>query len=192
MTQKSIVFTQAYKAELLDEPVPDPGAGKVLVKLAVSTISSGTERANLTGDVNISIARDASSVPVFPRRSGYSSSGVVEKVGEGVPSVKPGDRVTMSWSAHSQYACLDFNRVYRLDDATSFHEAALWHIGTFPLAAIQKCRLEIGESAIVMGIGVLGMMAVKLLRQAGAVPVIAADPVAEKRKSVRNRCRLCL
>lgn len=103
-------------------------------------------------------------------------------MGEGVPSVKPGDRVAMSWSAHSQYACLDFNRVYKLDDATSFHEAALWHIGTFPLAAIRKCRLEIGESAIVMGIGVLGMMAVKLLRQAGAVPVIAADPVAEKRK----------
>ena len=71
MTQKAIVFTQAYKAELLEEPIPEPGVGEVLVKLAVSTISSGTERANLIGDVNVSIARDASPVPVFPRRGGY-------------------------------------------------------------------------------------------------------------------------
>ena len=59
---------------------------------------------------------------------------------------------------------------------------AVWHIGTFPLAAIRKCRIETGESAIVMGMGVLGMIAVKLLRTAGAVPVIAADPIPEKRK----------
>lgn len=182
MTQKAIVFTQAYKAELLEEPIPEPGAGEVLVKLAVSTISSGTERANLVGDVNVSIARDASPVPVFPRRNGYSSSGVVELVGEGVTSLKPGDRVAMSWTTHSQYVCKNVNEVYRLDDETDFHEAALWHIGTFPLAAIRKCRLEFGESAIVMGMGVLGMMAVKLLRQAGAVPVIAVDPVLEKRE----------
>lgn len=182
MTQKAIVFTQAYKAELLEEPIPEPGAGEVLVKLAVSTISSGTERANLVGDVNVSIARDASLVPVFPRRCGYSSSGVVELVGEGVTSLKPGDRVSMSWTTHSQYVCKNINEVYRLDDETDFHEAALWHIGTFPLAAIRKCRLEFGERAIVMGMGVLGMMAVKLLRQAGAVPVIAVDPVPEKRE----------
>ena len=182
MTQKAIVFTQAYKAELLEEPIPEPGVGEVLVKLAVSTISSGTERANLIGDVNVSIARDASPVPVFPRRGGYSSSGVVEKVGEGVTSLKPGDRVAMSWTTHSQYVCKNVNEVYKLDDTTDFHEAALWHIGTFPLAAIRKCRLEFGESAIVMGMGVLGMMAVKLLRQAGAVPVIAVDPVPEKRE----------
>ena len=60
--------------------------------------------------------------------------------------------------------------------------AALFFIATFPLAAIRKCRVEAGESVMVMGQGVLGQIAVMLLRCAGAVPVIAADPVAEKRE----------
>ena len=72
--------------------------------------------------------------------------------------------------------------MFKLPEHISFSEAALWHIATFPLAALRKCRLEIGESAIVMGLGVLGMMAVKLLRAAGATPIIAVDPVADKRQ----------
>jgi len=71
--------------------------------------------------------------------------------------------------------------VYKIDDI-SFQEAALWHIATFPMAAIRKCRLEIGEPTVVMGMGVLGMMAVVLLRNAGAAPVIAVDPIPEKRE----------
>lgn len=182
MNQKSILFTKACQAELIEEAVPEPGPGEVLVQMAISTISSGTERANLVGDLNISIAREKPSVAVFPRRSGYSSSGTVAKTGEGVDSLVPGDRVAMSWTSHSQYVCKAERELTKLPDDISFEEAALWHIATFPLAAIRKCRLEIGESTVVMGMGVLGMMAVKLLRAAGASPIIAADPVAEKRE----------
>lgn len=182
MNQKVIVFTEPYKAEILEEAIPEPGPGQVLVNLAISTISSGTERANLIGEVNVNISRDSSPVPVFPRRSGYSSAGVVEKVGPSVTNLVPGDRVAMSWTRHNQYYCCKAEDVYKLGDATDFQEAALWHIATFPMAAIRKCGLEMGESAIVMGMGVLGMMAVKLLRAAGAAPIIAVDPVPEKRE----------
>ncbi|MBO5745553.1 MAG: zinc-binding dehydrogenase, partial [Clostridia bacterium] len=58
---------------------------------------------------------------------------------------------------------------------------ALFHISIFPLAAIRKCRLEMGEPAIVMGLGVLGLMAVKLLQIGGAAPIIAVDPNPDKR-----------
>ena len=182
MTQKSIVFTGKNRAELIDESIPTPGPGQVRVRLACSTISSGTERANLTGEVNVSIARNAPETAQFPRRSGYSSSGVVEALGEGVTQFSVGDRVAMSWTLHSQYICKNVGEVYLLDDDQSFSEGALWHIATFPMAAIRKCQMEIGESAIVMGMGILGMMAVMLLRAAGATPVIAADPVPEKRE----------
>jgi threonine dehydrogenase-like Zn-dependent dehydrogenase len=99
-----------------------------------------------------------------------------------VTDLQIGDRVAMSWSLHSQYINLKRKNVYKLPDSVSFRDAALLHIGTFPLAAIRKCRLEIGEAAIVMGQGILGLSAVKLLKAAGAVPVIAVDPVAEKRE----------
>ena len=178
------MFTAKNKAELVEEPKPAAALGEVVVKLVRSCLSSGTERANVTGvpDGATGIFGDENDVRVtWPRRGGYSSSGVVESVGEGVESVKPGDRVAMSWSWHKQYMNLPENQIYRIPDNVSFQDAAFAHISTFPSAAIRKCRLEFGEPAIVMGQGVLGQLAVKLLRAAGAAPVIAADPVPEKR-----------
>ena len=181
MRRKAIVFTEVNKAQLLEEPFSmEPGPGKVLVRTAFSTLSSGTERANLTGDLNVGYGKPQT-VAKFPRRGGYSTSGVVEKIGAGVTTVLPGDRVAMIHTTHSQYLEVDEKNLCKLEDGISLQEAAIWHIATFPLAAIRKCRLEIGESAIVMGMGILGMMAVKLLRAAGAAPIIAVDPVEEKR-----------
>lgn len=64
----------------------------------------------------------------------------------------------------------------------SAKEASMALISIFPLAAIRKTRLEIGESAMVMGLGILGIFAVQELKAAGAYPVIAADPVKERRE----------
>lgn len=176
----TILFTSPGVAELCERKPRKMTEHDVLVKLEVSTISSGTERANLLGDKNVSI--NAQGSVSFPRVCGYSSAGIVQEVGEKVTSVKPGDRVAMSWSTHSQYVVLEESKVHKiLEDSISFSEAALWMIGTFPMAAIRKCGLEIGESAIVMGLGVLGLIGIKLLRAAGAAPIIAVDPVAEKR-----------
>ena len=180
MKSCGIIFTAPCVAELISTELAPPGAGEVQVKLAVSTVSSGTERANLIGDPNV--GWDLGPKVSFPRRSGSSSSGVVPAVGEGVTEGSVGDRVALSCSLHSQYINLKRKNVYKLPDSVSFWDASLLHIGTFPLAAIRKCRLEIGESAIVMGMGVLGLTAVQLLKAAGAVPVIAVDPVAEKRE----------
>ena len=73
-------------------------------------------------------------------------------------------------------------KVYKLPDEVSSAAGALVHIATFPLAAIRKCNLEFGESAIIMGLGVLGIVSIGLLRAAGAAPIIAVDPVKEKRE----------
>ena len=180
MKVKQIVFTKPCVAELLEKEIDAPKSNEVQVRLAVSTISSGTERANLIGDPNIDIVGSGS--VIFPRTAGYSSSGVVEAVGEGVTEFKAGDKVAMSWTTHKQVINMDKNLVYKLPESVSFNDGALIHISTFPMAAIRKCRLEIGESAIVMGMGVLGLVAIPLLKTAGAVPVIAVDPVPEKRE----------
>lgn len=180
MKTKSILFVEKNKTELVCEDTPELKTDDVLVKLAVSTVSSGTERANLTGERNVT--REGT-VPPFPRRGGYSSSGTVVQVGENVSGLSVGDRVALSWSVHSQYVCINKNNVNKIENpCIGFSEAALWHIATFPMSAVRKCRLEIGESAVVMGMGVLGMAGVMLLKAAGAVPVIAVDPIPGKRK----------
>ena len=178
MKTRQIVFTRPNTAEILEKDIQPPTAGQVQVRMLCSTISSGTERANLTGDANVSPGGNA--VP-FPRMLGYSSAGVVQQVGEGVSSLKAGDRVAMAWTVHSQLVNVPEACAYPLPGSVSFSDGALFHIAAFPLAALRKCRLEIGESAVVMGQGVLGLLALPLLRAAGAIPIIAVDPVAEKR-----------
>ncbi len=180
MQRKVITFVEPKVAKLLEGEIDAPKAGEVQVKVAVSSVSSGTERANLIGDPNIAPKEGAS--VVFPRTLGYSTAGIVTAVGEGVEDFKVGDRVAMIWTVHASYQNIKQEYVFKIPDSVSFEDAALFHISIFPLAAIRKCRLEMGESAIVMGMGVLGLMAVKLLRLAGAAPIIAVDPNPVKRE----------
>lgn len=180
MENKVIMFTAPGVAEYLDTSMPAVCDDKVLVKLEVSSVSSGTERANVIGDTEIGTGKNPE-VPQFPRILGYSSAGIVTAVGDKVTSVKVGDRVAVSWSQHRRFVSVPEAQVYKLQDSIPSSAGALVHISIFPLAAIRKCRLEIGESAMVMGLGILGLIAVKLLRAAGAAPIIAVDFDAERR-----------
>lgn len=180
---KQIVFTRINTAELLTKPIPSPEDNQVMVKTEVSTISCGTERANITGDVNTSIVAEAYEKPRFPVCCGYSSAGTVVKTGRNVTKVKEGDRVCVFWGSHSSYNIVPETQVVKIEsDNVSFADAAISFIASFPLAAIRKTRLELGESMLVMGLGILGQLAVKLAYAAGAAPIIAADPIEERRK----------
>ena len=182
MKAKKITFTKIGSAELLEEEIGKPSENQVLVKNMVSTISSGTERANISGDLNVSVFTEYTQA-VFPRYGGYSSAGEVVAVGDNVTYVKPGDRVAVSNGVHADYNLVDVKDVYKIpDEKVTYNDAALSFISCFSMAAIRKCRLEIGESAIIMGFGVLGMLALELLKAAGAAPVIVADPSEKKRK----------
>ena len=179
MKTKTITFTSPGVAQLLDTELSAPEGNKVQVKLLTSTISGGTERANLLGKQQVGIN---GRMAQFPNVVGYCCAGIVTAVGEAVTRVQVGDRVGVSWSKYSSYINIVEEDVHKLPDCVSTSDGAILHIATFPLAAIRKCRLEMGESAIVMGLGVLGLVAIPLLRAAGAAPIIAVDPVPEKRE----------
>lgn len=180
MTTKQIVFTSSCVAELLDVEYSAPNENEVTVELEYSAISSGTEKANFVGERNGTNVSEEDA-PKFPRTVGYSAAGVVTDVGSGVDDIKVGDRVIVFWGKHKKNITVSRNNVVKIPDEVSAKEAALTFIATFPLAAIRKTRLEIGESSLVMGLGILGLYAVQLLRAAGSYPVIAADPVKERR-----------
>ena len=183
MKNQVIRFSAPGVAELIDIEVPTVTETEVLVKIEVSSVSSGTERANITGELNVNSKKPKPETACFPRYGGYSSAGEVIAVGAKVEGFAVGDRVTLSWSRHQRYIAMDPKNLCKIEDnGISYNEAALLHIATFPLAAVRKCRLEIGESAVVMGLGVLGMLAVQQLRLCGAVPIVAVDPVEKKRR----------
>lgn len=180
MKTKQIVFTAPYTAELLDVDTLPPLENEVTVQLEYSAISSGTEKANFVGMRNSTKDKEEDA-PVFPRTVGYSAAGVITDVGSSVTDLAVGDRVHVYWGKHKKNITVNRNRVVKIPDEVSSREAAMALIATFPLAAIRKTRLEIGESAMVMGLGILGIFAVQELRATGAYPVIAVDPIKERR-----------
>lgn len=185
MTTQQIVFTGKNRAELLPETLRSLQPEEVLVKTSFSTVSCGTERANIMGNPNIAGGEKAEALNTdtyFPRTLGYSSAGIVVQTGTAVTSVIPGDRVVVFWGKHASYNLInESNAVKITDDRISLEEAAISFIASFSLAGIRKTRLEAGESTLVMGLGLLGQLAVQLARASGAVPVIAADPIEERR-----------
>ena len=182
MKAKQIIFTKINTAELCDVEIPALLPNEVAVRTAYSTISQGTERANITGAPSTSIYSTDMTVK-FPRVAGYSSAGVVITVGSAVKSVKPGDRVVVYWGLHRSVNVVSEDKVVRIEDeSVSFRAAAISFIASFSMAAIRKCRVELGESALVMGAGILGLLSVNMLRVAGAVPVIVADPDPVRRE----------
>ena len=180
MKTKQIVFTKPYTAELLEVEYEAPRAHEVTVDLAYSAISAGTEKANFVGERNKTHMAETDAAE-WPRTVGYSAAGYVREVGERVCDLKKGDRVIVYWGKHKKTITHASGNVMKIPDGVSLADAAVAFIATFPLAAIRKTHLEIGESALVMGLGILGMLGVQLLRASGAHPIIAADPKPERR-----------
>lgn len=180
MNCKSIIFPKVNEVVLEEHPLPELGENDVLVKMACTAISAGTERASLNGETET----DALGGTVtWPRSGGYSGAGIVHRVGENVENVKVGDRVAVMASHHSSYCVLNKSFVFKIPfDDISLEEASMMYISTFSLSGVRHTRLEMGESAVVMGLGILGMFAVQYCRCAGAAPVIAVDPIEEKRE----------
>jgi threonine dehydrogenase-like Zn-dependent dehydrogenase len=149
-------------------------ANEVLVRTEYTVISCGTEKAYLIGAPNTPQS--------FPTRLGYCGIGRVESVGSGVENFKNGDRVLVYHGTHADYNVVDASRLTLVEDEKIDSLAASFVvIATMGLGGVRKLEVELGESAMVMGLGLLGMFAVQFLARSGANPVIAADPNPERR-----------
>lgn len=180
-TRKAVLFTSSGTASLTDVDAGELGGDVVMVRNEVSAISTGTERAMLMDLPNLADQR--SPTGKFPRRPGYSGVGIVERIGGKVGSVQVGDRVLTHWgSCHSNYNYVTEANLLKIDsDALASEHAVFAVIAGFSLNGLRKTRLELGESAAVVGMGILGAFAVALCRIAGGSPVIASDLSAHRR-----------
>lgn len=69
----------------------------------------------------------------------------------------------------------------KLPEDVDLIDAAFAHIASFPMLGVRKLRLELGESCMVAGLGLLGLFAVQFAKLSGAYPVLACDYSAERR-----------
>lgn len=169
MKTKSIIFTEPGKAQLWERELGEIAAEKVLVKTEYTVVSGGTEKANLLGSVN--------TAGVFPKPVGYCGIGHVVEVGEGVTDFCPGDRVLVYHGKHAAYSLVDRKRLTKIEDSSILSEDAVFTvIASMGLGGVRRLAVELGESSMVMGLGLLGLFSVAFLRLSGCNPVIAADP----------------
>ena len=169
MKSKKIVFTAFHKAELLEVDIPELKETEVLTEMEYTVVSGGTERANI-------MAMPNAGGNCFPKSLGYCGVGRVMQIGAFVKNIAVGDRVLVYHGMHMRYNVTPAADVTKVDDdSISSLDAAFVVIATMGLGGVRKLELEIGESAMVMGLGLLGIFALQFCRLNGAYPVIAAD-----------------
>jgi 2-desacetyl-2-hydroxyethyl bacteriochlorophyllide A dehydrogenase len=169
MKAKQIIFTAARQAELLEVDVSPLNENDVLAEMEYTVVSGGTERAAIMGMPNAGGNN-------FPKRLGYCGIGRVIEIGPAVTSVAVGDRVLVYHGKHMKYNVRPEAEITKVeDDSLPSLEAAFVIIASMGLGGVRRLEIEVGESAMVMGLGLLGIFAVQFCRLSGAYPVIAAD-----------------
>lgn len=176
MKTKTIVFTKPKTAEVLIQDTKPLNADSVMVKTEYTVVSGGTERACIMGMPNTG-AGD------FPKTLGYCGVGHVVEIGSAVTRVKVGERVLVYHGKHTEYNVVPEIKVTRVEDENIDSLcAAFVIIASMGLGGVRKLELELGESAMVMGLGLLGIFSVQFLRLSGANPLIAADLNPKRRE----------
>src|SRR5262249_52087759 len=113
-----------------------------------------------------------------PLAMGYASAGIVLACGAGVQDFKPGDRVASN-GPHAGVVSVPRHLCARVPDGVPLAHAAFTVLGSIALQSVRLAKIEIGGTALVIGLGLVGQLAVALLRAAG-VRVVGTDPDAKK------------
>ena len=187
------IIQDLKKGNTLLEEVPTPLAkpGTVLVKTSRSLVSLGTERM-LVEFGKAGFVQKARQQPdkvkqvldkmqaegilptleaVFnklnqPLPLGYCNVGVVQEVGKGVSGINVGDRVASN-GHHAEFVCVPENLVAKIPDNVSDEEATFTVIGSIGMEGIRLANPTFGETIVVVGLGLIGLVTAELLKANG-------------------------
>ncbi len=187
-----------------DVPVPVVQDGSVLVKTMYSAVSLGTELSTGKDDPSQSsrygsllrnatlykkalnkllaegyqstiLAKANYNHTLLPK--GYSLSGRVVEVGGELDGIRIGDMVACAGSgvaSHAHYVSVPRNLICRIPAGVPAHLAAFTTIGAISMQAVRQSKTDLGETTVVLGLGLIGLLSVQLLKAKGCC-VIAAD-----------------
>ena len=118
----------------------------------------------------------------MPMPLGYSSAGVVIEVGENVTGFALGDRVACAgsgYASHAEVVSVPRNLCVKVPEGLAFEQASFVALGGIALEAVRMARPEVGHRVAVIGLGLLGQLAVQILK-AGGCRVLGVDLVPDK------------
>ena len=183
------------KITVAEVPIPSPHRGQVLVKVAASLVSAGTERMvvefaekSLVGKARsrpdlvrqvVDKMKREGAVPAvkaaFARLDqsmalGYSSSGTIVSLGEGMDGFKVGQRVACAgggYASHAEYNVVPRNLLTPIPDSLDFESAAFVTLGAIAMHGLRLGEPQLGARVAVIGMGLVGLLAGQLAVSAG-------------------------
>jgi predicted dehydrogenase/threonine dehydrogenase-like Zn-dependent dehydrogenase len=191
-------------AEVVEVDVPRCGPREVLIAVAASLISTGTETASYgAGGLLARGVRNPSSIgrlaeslrtegleatgrKLLARSQertplGYSGAGLVAAVGDQVRSVSPGDRVAYAGAAHAEYVAVDERLIAPVPEGVSLDAAAFGAVGCIALHGVRLGAPTLGETAVVVGLGLVGLLVAQCARASG-MRVLGVEPIGGRRR----------
>lgn len=197
-----------------DVPVPVCRSGGVLVRAAYSLVSAGTERMKVE-QARMSLLAKARSRPDKVKQViqsikqtglaetinkvrerldaltplGYSLAGLVEQVGAGVDEFSVGDRVVCAGegiACHAEFVSVPRNLCAVVPAGVDLKDAAFTTVGAIAMNGVRQAHVSLGDSVLVIGLGLVGLLAVQLLKAAGC-RVIGVD-LDEQKLQLARQC----
>jgi predicted dehydrogenase/threonine dehydrogenase-like Zn-dependent dehydrogenase len=203
------VFLRKGSVSVDEVPSPALQAGNILVRVEFSCISTGTELSQLRNR-STPIWRKALDKPEHvkkaidmalsqgirktldtigdklhsPQPSGYSASGVVIGVGEGVQEFQVGDRVACAGAQcafHAEVISVPVNLAVQIPENCGLPEASTVALGAIALQGVRRAAPTLGETFLVVGLGALGQLTLQLLKANGCSVIgVDLDPIRQK------------
>ena len=185
----SVWFEEPRRVGVRRGPAPEPGAGEARVRTSVSAISTGTELAAWRGQLDSALARDETLGAHrggsfrFPFPYGYASVGRVEALGSDPPGGAPaaGARV-FAFVPHQSVFSVPVEELLPVPADVPDERAALFPYLETAVNLLLDGVPRIGERAVVVGQGVLGLALTALLARYPLGGLIAVEPKPERRR----------
>ncbi len=167
MIGQRVIWPSRAKVDIEEFEIHAIKDDEVLIESECTLISPGTERAFLLGLPNAQGS--------YPTRPGYSNIGKIIEVGKNVSGMAIGDRVA-STIGHTSHSVSSPNRLFKVESSDApAEEVVFFNLSAIALQGIRKARIELGESTLVIGQGLIGLLALQLAKLSGAYPLLAAD-----------------
>ncbi len=183
----SVWFTSPRTVEVLASSAPPPGKGEVRIQALFSGISHGSEMMAYRGEVPSELSLD-STLPTlqgnfgFPVKYGYANVGRVYDAGGGVNAFAEGDLV-FAFNPHESCYTVPATAVIKLPQELDPRAGIFVANVETALNSLLDAAPRLGETVVVIGQGVVGLLITQLARRAGASLVITSD-LYEKRRGL--------
>lgn len=173
-----VIFPENRKVALVEWEMPTLGPKDMLVKTIVSQISIGTELTMLEANVEADSPWMKENI-VYPNYGvGYSNAGQVVDVGSEVSRDLIG-RYVFSGSQHQLYSAVNIGESYVgktwIPENVKPEDATFGSLATVANGSVRCAKIRPGDVCVVYGAGIVGQMAARLAKVAGAATVIVAD-----------------